>query len=95
MLLNVMVPSEAMGDVIGDLNSKRGKVIGVEADGDSQNIRAHVPMASILNYAPELRAITGGRGEFEMEFDHYDDVPEHIAAKIIEEAQLQHEEEKE
>ncbi len=95
MLMNVVVPSESMGDVIGDLNSKRGKVIGVEADGDSQSIRAHVPMASILNYAPELRAITGGRGEFEIEFDHYDDVPEHIAAKIIEEAQIQHEEEKE
>ncbi len=95
MLLNVVVPSESMGDIIGDLNSKRGKVLGVEADEDTQNIRAHVPMASLLNYAPELRAITGGRGEFEMEFDHYDDVPEHIASKIIEEAQSKKVEDKE
>ncbi len=95
MLLNVVVPSESMGDIIGDLNSKRGKVLGVEADEDTQNIRAHVPMASLLNYAPELRAITGGRGEFEMEFDHYDDVPEHIASKIIEDAQLKKVEDKE
>ena len=94
MLLNVVVPAETVGDVMGDLNSKRGKVLGVEADGDNQIIRAHVPMASVLNYAPELRAITGGRGEFEVEFDHYEDVPDHIASKIIEEAQKEHEQEK-
>lgn len=95
MLVNIVIPSESMGDVIGDLNAKRGKVLGVEAGEDTQGIRAHVPMASLLNYAPELRAITGGRGEFEMEFDHYDDVPEHIASKIIEESQLKTEDNKE
>ena len=86
MTMEVIVPSEFVGDVIGDLNSKRGKILGVDANEDNQNIRAHVPMASILNYAPELRALTSGRGIFVMEFDHYDIVPEHLTAKIIEEA---------
>lgn len=84
MLLEVIVPSDSVGDVIGDLNSKRGKILGVDASDDSQNIRAHVPMASVLNYAPELRSLTGGRGNFVMEFAYYDDVPEHITQKIIE-----------
>jgi elongation factor G len=86
MTMEVIVPSEFVGDVIGDLNSKRGKILGVDANDDNQNVRAHVPMASILNYAPELRALTSGRGIFVMEFDHYDVVPEHLTAKIIEEA---------
>ena len=86
MTMEVVVPSEFVGDVIGDLNSKRGKILGVDANDDNQNVRAHVPMASILNYAPELRALTSGRGIFVMEFDHYDVVPEHLTAKIIEEA---------
>jgi len=64
--------------------SKRGKILGVDASDESQNIRAHVPMASVLNYAPELRSLTGGRGNFVMEFAYYDDVPEHITQKIIE-----------
>jgi len=84
--MEVIVPSEFVGDVIGDLNSKRGKILGVDANDDNQNIRAHVPMASILNYAPELRALTSGRGIFVMEFDHYDVVPEHLTTKIVEEA---------
>jgi len=85
MTMEVIVPSEFVGDAIGDLNSKRGKILGVDANDDNQNIRVHVPMASILNYAPELRALTSGRGVFVMEFDHYDVVPEHLASKIIEE----------
>jgi len=83
MLMEVVIPSECVGDVIGDLNSKRGKILGVDASDDEQKVRAHVPMASILNYAAELRALTGGRGDFVMEFDHYDDVPDHLASKII------------
>jgi len=86
MTMEVVVPSEFVGDVIGDLNSKRGKILGVDANDDNQNVRAHVPMASILNYAPELRALTSGRGIFVMEFDHYDIVPEHLISKIVEEA---------
>ena len=86
MTMEVIVPSEFVGDVIGDMNSKRGKILGVDANDDNQTIRAHVPMASILNYAPELRALTSGRGIFVMEYDHYDIVPEHLTVKIIEEA---------
>ncbi len=86
MTTEVVVPSEFVGDVIGDLNSKRGKILGVDANDDNQNVRAHVPMASILNYAAELRALTSGRGIFVMEFDHYDVVPDHLTSKIVEEA---------
>jgi elongation factor G len=93
MTMEVVVPSEFVGDVIGDLNSKRGKILGVDANDDNQNVRAHVPMASILNYAPELRALTSGRGIFVMEFDHYDVVPEHLTAKIIEESKKEAKEE--
>lgn len=91
MTMEVNVPSECVGDVMGDLNAKRGKILGVDASDEDQTIRAHVPMSSILNYAPELRALTGGRGVFVMEFDHYDEVPEHLAQKIIEEAKAEQE----
>ncbi|MGV7220207.1 MAG: elongation factor G [Nitrospinales bacterium] len=88
MLLEVIVPSESVGDIIGDMNSKRGKILGVDAQDDTQSIRAHAPMASVLNYAPELRSMTGGRGNFIMEFAYYDDVPEHITQKIIEQSSI-------
>ena len=91
MTMEVVVPSEFVGDVIGDLNSKRGKILGVDANDDNQNVRAHVPMASILSYAPELRALTSGRGIFVMEFDHYDIVPEHLILKIVEKAKKESE----
>ena len=91
MTMDVVVPSEFVGDVIGDLNSKRGKILGVDANDDNQNIRAHVPMASILNYAAELRALTSGRGVFVMEFDHYDVVPDHMTSKIVEESKKESE----
>ena len=89
MLMEAIVPSESVGDVMGDLNSKRGKILGVDAGDDTQTIRVHIPMASILNYAAELRSLTSGRGMFVMEFDHYDDVPEHLTAKIIEESKVE------
>ncbi len=91
MEMEVNVPSEFIGDVIGDLNSKRGKVLGIDANEDDQTVKVHIPMESVLNYAADLTAMTGGRGAFAMEFSHYDDVPEHIAQKIIEEANAQHE----
>jgi elongation factor G len=95
MNMEVVVPSEYVGDVMGDLNSKRGKIQGIDANSDNQNIRAHVPMAEILNYAADLRSLTSGRGMFVMEFDHYQDVPDHLAQKIIEEANRKHAKEKE
>ena len=81
--------------IMGDLNSKRGKIQGIDADDDNQTIRVHVPMAEVLNYAADLRSITSGRGVFVMEFDHYDDIPEHLAKKIIEQANAEFEKGKE
>jgi len=87
MALAVTVPDEHLGDVIGDLNSRRGRVIGTEPKGiGMQIVRAHVPMAEVLRYAPDLRSMTSGRGDFELELDHYDEVPAHIAEKVIREA---------
>ena len=64
-----------MGDVIGDLNSRRGKPLGMEPKGSATEVKAEVPMAEVLDYAPDLRAITGGRGDFTMEFAHHEEVP--------------------
>ncbi|HWP59456.1 MAG TPA: elongation factor G [Candidatus Acidoferrales bacterium] len=86
MSMEVTVPEECVGDVIGDLNSRRGKVSGVDSKGHNQIIKALVPMAEILKYAPDLRSMTSGRGEFTMEFSHYEEVPAHLAEKIIKEA---------
>jgi elongation factor G len=87
MNMDVTVPDECMGDVIGDLNSRRGKVLGMDTKGHSQIIKSKVPMAEVLKYAPDLRALTSGRGEFHMEFSHYDELPAHLAEKVIKEAQ--------
>jgi len=85
MAMEITVPDDCMGDVIGDLNSRRGKVIGVEPQANSQVIRAEVPMAEVLRYAPELRSMTSDRGMFSMEFSKYEEVPSHQTAKILEE----------
>ncbi|MEW6657132.1 MAG: elongation factor G [Thermodesulfobacteriota bacterium] len=86
MKMTVTVPEDNMGDIIGDLNGRRGRVLGVEAEGKYQVITAHVPMVEVLLYAPDLISKTGGRGTYEMEFDHYEEVPAHLAEKIIAEA---------
>ncbi len=86
MLVEVTAPEEYMGDIIGDLNSRRGRVLGMDSQGGIQRIRAHVPLAEMLKYSPALRSITGGRGDYTMEFSHYEEVPSHLQAKIIEEA---------
>ncbi len=85
MAMEITVPDDCMGDVIGDLNSRRGKVVGVEPQANSQVIRAEVPMAEVLRYAPELRSMTSDRGMFSMEFSKYEEVPTHQTAKILEE----------
>jgi elongation factor G len=87
MLMDVSVPSNYVGDVIGDLNSKRGKILGIEGGDDNQVIKAHVPMSTILNYAADLTALTAGKGSYVVEFVRYDDVPEHIVARVVETAQ--------
>jgi elongation factor G len=86
MKVTVIAPDEFMGDIMGDLNSRRGRVLGMESAGKNQVINAYVPMAEFQTYAPDLRSMTGGRGIYRMEFSHYDEVPAHIAAKVIEAA---------
>ncbi len=86
MTVEVAVPDECMGDVIGDLNSKRGRVLGVEAKGKAQAIRAQIPLAEMLEYATQLKAITGDRGDYTMEFSHYDEVPQHLRERVIAES---------
>jgi elongation factor G len=93
MKMTVTVPEENMGDIIGDLNGRRGRVLGVEAQGKLQVITAHVPMAEVLLYAPDLISKTGGRGAYDMEFAHYEEVPPHLAEKIINEARAAKEKE--
>lgn len=93
MKMEVICPEENLGDVIGDLNARRGKILGMEAKGNSQVVKALVPMAEILRYAPDLRSMTGGRGTFTVEFSHYEEVPPHLAQKIIEEARKEREKE--
>ncbi len=85
MNMEVTVPDECMGDVIGDLNSRRGKVLGMDTKGHTQVIKSKVPMSEVLKYAPDLRALTSGRGEFNMEFSHYEEMPPHLAEKVIKE----------
>ncbi|BEH10067.1 elongation factor G [Geobacter sulfurreducens subsp. ethanolicus] len=87
MNMKVTVPEETMGDVIGDLNSRRGKVVGVEPKANSQIIRAVVPMSEVLAYANDLKSMTSDRGLFTMEFSHYEEVPTHLAQKVVAEAQ--------
>ncbi|CAN5576853.1 elongation factor G [soil metagenome] len=87
MLLTVSVPEDAVGDVIGDLHSRRGKPLGMEPKGSATEVKAEVPMAEVIDYAPDLRAITGGRGDYTMEFAHHEEVPSHLAQKVIAEAQ--------
>lgn len=87
VLLSVMVPDEFMGDVIGDLSSRRGKVLGSDSQAGITEIKGHVPMSEILRYAPDLRSLTGGQGVFTMEFDHYEEAPAPVVEKVIAEYQ--------
>jgi elongation factor G len=83
MNVEVTVPSDLAGDVIGDLNGRRGKITGMEPAGETAAIRAQVPMAEMLSYEPHLRSMTGGRGAYSMEFSHYEEVPAFLAEKTI------------
>ncbi len=93
MKVEVIAPDENIGDVIGDLNSRRGRVLKVDAKGSYQAIQANVPMSEMLKYAPDLNSKTGGRGTFTMEFSHYEEVPAQLAEKVI--AQAKKDKEKE
>jgi elongation factor G len=83
MSVEVVVPEEYMGDVIGDLNSRRGRIGGMEMRGTSQIIKAMVPLAEMFGYATELRSRTQGRGSFTMHFGRYEEVPASISEEIV------------
>jgi elongation factor G len=87
MNMEITVPDDCIGDIIGDMNQRRGRVLGVDPQGSNQVVRVQVPMAEVLKYAPELRSMTSDRGLFTMEFSHYDEVPSHLTAKILAEAE--------
>ncbi|HYA40607.1 MAG TPA: elongation factor G, partial [Syntrophobacteraceae bacterium] len=92
MEMEITVPDDAMGDIIGDLNSKRGRVLGMETKGNKQIVKAQAPLAEVLKYAPDLRSMTAGRGMFTMKFSHYEEVPGQLQEKIIELAKKEKEE---
>jgi elongation factor G len=83
MNMEITVPEDVMGDVIGDLNGRRGKVLGMDSDGKHQIIKAEVPMAEVLRYSLDLTSMTGGRGSFQMKQSHYEEVPPQLAEKIV------------
>ncbi len=90
MSVEVVSPDDTLGAVIGDLNSRRGKVQGVVPQANGQTIKALVPMSEMLSYAPTLNSLTSGRGMYTMEFSGYEDVPSHLAQKIMQEHAAQH-----
>ena len=87
MELEVTVPDDAVGAVNGDLNSRRGRLQGMEPLGGLTTIKAEVPMAELLTYAQSLTSMTGGRGDYSMHFLRYEEVPAHVAQKVIDETQ--------
>ncbi|ADI01979.1 MAG TPA: elongation factor G [Syntrophothermus lipocalidus] len=82
MNVEVLIPEQYLGDIIGDLNSKRGRVLGMEPQGKNQLVKAQVPLAEMARYSIDLKSITQGRGKFQMSFSHYEEVPANIAEKI-------------
>ena len=91
MKVQITAPDDYMGDIMGDLNGRRGRVLGMDSAGKNQVINAEVPMSEFLTYAPDLRSMTGGRGIFTMEFTRYEEVPQQLTEKIL--AQIKTEEE--
>jgi elongation factor G len=83
MSIAVTVPEDCVGDVIGDLSSRRGRPLGMEPKGSLTEIRAEAPMAEMLSYAPDLRSLTGGRGEYGMDLARYEQVPPHLAEQVV------------
>ncbi len=92
MKIQITTPDEFMGDIMGDLNGRRGRVLGMDSAGKYQVINAEIPMVEVLTYAPDLRSMTGGRGIFSVEFLRYDEVPAQLAEKVIEAVKAEKEE---
>jgi elongation factor G len=91
MYVEVYAPDDFMGDIMGDLNSRRGRVLGMEGEGRIKTIKANVPLSEVLSYSPDLRSMTGGRGTFIMKESHYDEVPQENTQKIIDAAKAEEE----
>jgi elongation factor G len=83
MNVEVYAPSEFAGDLMGDLNSRRGRIAGMDSRAANTVIRAQVPMAEMLTYEQALTSATGGRGSYQMEYSHYEEVPTHLQSKIV------------
>lgn len=83
MTVEIIIPEQFMGDIMGDLNGKRGKILGMDSERNNQKIKAYVPLSEMYSYATDLKSITQGRGKFHMEFSHYEEVPSKIAEEII------------
>jgi elongation factor G len=91
MNVEVTTPAEVAGDIIGDLNSRRGRIVGMEPSGETAVVRASAPMAEMLTYESSLRSMTGGRGGYSMEFSHYEEVPAFLAEKIVKDVKAEKE----
>jgi elongation factor G len=83
MNVRIVVPEANMGDIMGDLNTRRARVQGMDSEKGHSVVTAQVPLAELQRYTTDLRSMTGGRGIFTMEFDHYENVPAHIAAEVV------------
>ena len=89
MDVEITAPLEYSGDIMGDLNSRRGRVQGMEANGNQQIVKAQAPMSEMLNYQSTLNSITAARGSFHMQFSHYDPLPSQLAHKVVEQARAE------
>jgi elongation factor G len=87
MSMEIAVPDDCVGDVMGDLSSRRGKVQSIDSKPGAQVVKAHVPMSEILKYAPDLTSMTSGRGSFTVAFSHYEELPAQLVDKVVKEAQ--------
>ena len=81
--VEVLAPTELVGEIMGDLSGRRGRPMGIEQRGDRQVVQAEVPQIEMLTYARDLRSITGGRANFHVEFDHYEEVPPNLVEKVL------------
>ena len=91
MNVEITVPDEHMGTITGDLNSRRGRIVGIEGRSRIQFIKATAPFAEMLKYSTELRSMTGGRGSYSMKFSHYEEVPQRIVQNIIDQVKKEKE----
>ncbi len=92
MKVQIITPKDYLGDVIGDINSRRGRILGMDPQDGYQVIRANVPLAEIFRYSVDLRSLTQGRGSYKMTFSNYEEVPAQIAEGIIQKAKKEKEE---